>query len=89
MLELSNIDVNAKDLDGEIPLHGLARMRVQSDEQKKLLRSIFEKMVSLKVKINHENNKGETPLYTAITNERDTIACCLIASKADINVKTM
>ena len=83
LLELSDIDVNAKDDAGETALHYLARLEVKTEEQKQLLLSVVKRMKTLKVKINKENNKGESPLLIAVRHSQATMVEWLIGMRAN------
>ena len=72
------LDLNAKDLSGDTPMHRAA-LEGYADNIKELLRQ--------KAKIDEKNNEGNTPLCEAAINSHLKAAKTLCDAGADINVK--
>jgi ankyrin repeat protein len=78
LLLTNKADVNAKDNDGETPLHFAAQ---EYDKD------VAELLLAHKAKINAKNKDGETPLLLAASDGHKDVAELLLANKADVNAK--
>ncbi|KAH7072874.1 hypothetical protein BKA63DRAFT_544167, partial [Paraphoma chrysanthemicola] len=73
-----NVDVNAKDNNGETPLLLAAR---NGDED------IIKLLLNAKVDVNAKNNSGETPLSLATREGDEDVIKLLLDAKVDVNAK--